>query len=404
MTRETTSTAEKGEKRLPRGVRALGWVSLLNDVSSEMIYPLLPRFLTSALGVGPAFLGVIEGLAETVAGALKIASGWAADRMPRRKPLVVAGYAFSSAIRPMLALAAAPWHALAVRVADRTGKGVRSAPRDALIATLAPAERRGRAFGFQRAMDHAGALIGPLLAALVLLFRQDLRLVFALAALPAFLCVIVLIAGVREHNPPERPPSPADASQDEGVRAIVGWRYLGVLALFTLGNSSDAFLLLRAQEMGVGVAAIPVLWSWHHLLKSATSTLGGALSDRLGRVRTIATGWSLYALTYVGFAIADRALHVWLLFAGYALFHALTEGPERALAADLTSKRRHGRFFGLYHAITGVMLLPASLLTGFLWQSYGAAAALVTGAALAMLASFGLIIFVPDRSPKGISG
>ena len=388
---------------LPRTVRSLGLVSLLTDASSEMIYPLLPAFLTGTLRAGPAFLGVVEGLAETVAAALKIVSGRVSDRLPRRKPLVVAGYALSSLVRPAVALATAPVHVLAVRLLDRAGKGVRSAPRDALLAAVVPREDRGRAFGFQRAMDHAGAMVGPLLASAAMLVTSDLRVVFALAAVPAVLAVLALVLGVREapRAPDVRPAAGQVAPPPAALEPDL-LRYLGVLALFTLGNSSDAFLLLRAQETGVALAAIPALWALHHLVKAGASTWGGALSDRVGRRRVILAGWSVYALAYAGFAVAASPLAVAGLFAFYGLFHALSEGAERALVTDLAGESTRGRAFGLFHAVTGAALLPASLLTGLLWQRFGAPAALGAGAVLATLAALGLLGLVPEPAGENL--
>lgn len=385
---------------LPRTVKTLGAVSLLTDVSSEMIYPLLPAFLTGPLKAGPAFLGLVEGVAEAVASALKIVSGRLSDRLPRRKPLVVAGYALSSFVRPLMAVATAPWHVLVVRVADRVGKGTRGAPRDALVAEVTPASERGRAYGFHRAMDHAGALLGPLVAAALLWAGLELRTVFALAAVPALLSLAFLVTGVRESARPA-----AVAELESGAASRVALppafrRYLGVLAVFTLGNSSDAFLILRAQEAGVGLAAIPLLWAFHHLVKSAASTWGGSLSDRAGRRSAILLGWAVYALAYAGFGLASRPFEVWGLFGMYGLYHALSEGAERALVADLAGTAARGRAFGLYHAVTGAMLLPASLLTGMLWQRFGAGTALLVGAGLAALAGAALLLLVrePARS------
>jgi MFS family permease len=359
-----------------------------------MIYPLLPAFLTGTLRAGPAFLGVVEGLAETVAAVLKIVSGGVSDRLRRRKPLVVAGYSLSSAVRPLVALATVPAHVLAVRVVDRVGKGVRSAPRDALVARVVAPGDRGRAFGFQRAMDHAGAMVGPLVASAVLLATSDVRLVFGLAAVPAALAVATLVLGVREEPPPSGP-VPEVASPRPGPLEPALVRYLAVLAVFTLGNSSDAFLLLRAQELGVAVAAVPAIWSLHHLVKAGVSTWGGTLSDRVGRRRVILVGWAVYAMAYAGFAVASSAWAVVGLFAFYGLYHALTEGTERALMADLAGEATRGRAFGLFHAVTGAALLPASLLGGLLWQRFGARVALGTGAALAAVAALGLLTFVP---------
>jgi MFS family permease len=389
--------------RLDRNVKVLGTVSLLTDVSSEMIYPLLPAFLTGPLRAGPALLGMIEGLAETVAALVKIVSGRVSDRRPRRKPLVVAGYGISSVARPLVALATSPAHVLAVRIADRFGKGVRSAPRDALLAEVTAPAQRGRAYGFHRAMDHAGAMVGPLVASMMLVFTKDLRVVFAAAAVPAALAMATLVLGVREGCRPP-PVAPAVAQpQPTGLLASGLKRYLVVLAVFTLGNSSDAFLLLRAQEAGLPLALIPALWSWHHLVKAGASTWGGTLSDRVGRKRTILLGWAVYGLSYTGFALAASPLSIVALFAAYGGFHALTEGPERALVADLAGPEARGRAFGLFHAVTGAALLPASLLTGILWQRLGAPVALGTGAALAAVAASGLQLLVPEpgRARRG---
>jgi MFS family permease len=380
---------------LPGTVKALGAVSLLTDVSSEMIYPLLGAFVTGTLRAGPALLGVIEGLAEATASLVKLGSGRLSDRLPRRKPLVVLGYSLSSLARPLVGFARAPSHVLLVRLADRVGKGTRGAPRDAIVAEVVRPDERGRAYGFHRALDNAGACLGPLLAAALLALGLELRAVFWAAALPGLVSVCVLIAGVSE--PPPAPvaaprPSPGGTGSMPSLAA-----YLVVLALFTLGNSSDAFLLLRAQQAGVGLGSIPLLWMLHNGVKAATGTPLGALSDRFGRRRTIALGWGVYALAYAGFAFASGATQVTLVFAFYALFHALSEGPERALVADLAGAARSGAAFGAYHAVTGAMLLPASVLCGWLWQRFGATTALLTGAGLAAAAAGGLLIFVSER-------
>jgi MFS family permease len=383
--------------RLPPTVKALGLVSLLNDASSEMIAPLLPAFLTTTLKTGPAFLGLIEGTADAVASVLKIASGALSDRLPRRKPVVVVGYGLASLARPLSALATAAWHVLAIRVSDRIGKGVRGAPRDAMLAEVTPAAERGRAFGFQRAMDHTGAVVGPLLASAVLWVRHDLRLVFALSAVPAAVTMAVLLLGVKEDARAGAATSPRPSPLAGGRLGGRFTRYLAVLAVFTLGNSSDSFLLLRAQEIGIALPAIPLLWTLHHLAKAAASTHAGALSDRLGRKTAILAGWSIYALSYAGFALARQPWQVWALFAVYGLFHALTEGPERALVADLAPAEARGRAFGLYYAVTGAMLLPAGLLTGAIWQWAGAGPALLVGAGLAAVAAAGLLLLVPPH-------
>jgi len=384
---------------LPRAVKTLGLVSLLTDASSEMIYPLLPSFLSGVLRAGPAFLGLIEGTAEALASLLKLVSGRLSDRAPHRKPFLVFGYGLSSFARPLVALAATPVHVLLVRLADRFGKGVRSAPRDAMLASVVAREDRGRAFGFHRAMDHAGATIGPLLASAALFAGLDLRTVFALAWVPGLLALAALVFGVKEDEaPPPEPEAPsAGPRAGETPRTARPFRlYLLVLVLFALGNSTDAFLLLRAQELGVTLAFIPLLWTFHHVVKAALSTVGGALSDRAGRRRVIVLGWAIYAVAYLGFARARGPFMVLVLFAVYGLFHALTEGPEKAFVADLSPTTERGRAFGLYHAVTGAMILPGNLLTGLLWQRYGAGVALMTGAALAAVAALGLLLLVPE--------
>jgi MFS family permease len=389
--------------RLPRTVRTLGVVSLLNDLASEMIYPLLPAFVTGVLHGSTAALGLVEGVAEATASLVKVASGWVSDRVRQRKALVVAGYGVSAALRPLTALATAVGHVLVIRLVDRIGKGLRSAPRDALVAAVTPPELRGRAFGFHRSMDHAGAFLGPLVAAALLACGLGLRPLFALAAVPGLLTVIVLIAAVREPRESSPPLPLAPTTSAPAPLSAAYRRYLAVLALFTLGNSSDAFLLLRAQQAGLSLAAIPLLWAFHHGIKSAMSTWGGALSDRIGRRRAIQAGWAVYALAYLGFALATRPLHVWLLFALYSLYFALSEGAERALVADLSEANSRGRAFGLFHGITGATLLPASLLTGVLWQMLGAPIALGTGAALAALAGL-LLFYVPDSGDAAAAG
>jgi MFS family permease len=391
-------------RRLPRTVVALGLVSLLTDVSSEMIYPLLPAFLAT-LGAGGAFVGLVEGVAETTSSFLKLLSGLISDRLRRKKPLVLAGYALASAARPLLAIACAPWHVLAIRFTDRVGKGIRTSPRDALIAQATPDDRRGAAFGFHRAMDHAGALFGPLFAfALVSFFGLGARAIFALAALPAAGAVIALIAGVREDPGADHPP----ATSPGGVRDVPGAgrlpgslrAYLAIVALFTLANASDAFILLRAQDAGIPAGRAPLLWALLHATKSIFSAPMGALSDRVGRRALIAGGWLVYALTYLGFAWARAPWHIYALFAVYGAYFALAEGAEKALVADLAPRDARGRAFGAFHFVTGTCALPASLGFGLLWDRISHGAAFVAAAALAALATAALVSapLAPARS------
>ena len=371
---------------------ALAAVSFLTDVSSEMIYPLLPIFLTTVLGANASFIGAIEGAAETTAALLKLASGWWSDRVQRRKPLVLAGYAIASAMRPLVALATSASQVLVIRVADRVGKGIRNAPRDALIAESVDPGIRGRAFGFHRAADHAGGVVGPLIAFAVLSWQiAELRTVFWLAAIPGVLSVLVVAVGVRDipRSAGGTKIAPPDLTQPMGARF---WRVLTVIFLFTLGNSTDAFLLLRASQMGVPVALAPILWATLHLVKSAASTPGGALSDRIGRRPTLVMGWMLYAAVYLGFARADSAWHAWVLFCVYGVFFGLTEGSERALIADLVPLERRGTAFGWYNLAIGLGALPASLLFGFVWDRSGPGAAFTVGATFALVAALGLVV------------
>jgi MFS family permease len=378
--------------RLGRNVVALGVVSFLTDVSSEMIYPLLPVFLTAVLGADAAFVGAIEGAAETTAALLKLASGWWSDRVRRRKPLVVIGYGIASIARPLVAIAQTAAQVLVIRVSDRVGKGIRNSPRDALIAESVDPSIRGRAFGFHRAMDNAGGVLGPLIAFAVLTWHfAELRTVFWLAAIPALLSLVVLIAFVRDV--PRAAPAPEqkglDLTQPMGARF---WKVLGVIFLFTLGNSTDAFLLLRANQLGVPVALAPILWAALHVVKTASNVPGGALSDRIGRRPTLIAGWLLYAVVYFGFAHASTAWEAWALFAAYGVFFGLTEGSERALVADMVALERRGTAFGWYYLAIGLGALPASLLFGFVWDSAGAPAAFIVGASLALAAAVGMTL------------
>jgi MFS family permease len=387
-----TDAPPRPRSRLGRNVIALGAVSFLTDVSSEMIYPLLPVFLTAVLGANASFIGAIEGAAETTAALLKLASGWWSDRVRKRKPLVVIGYGIASIARPLVAIAQTASQVLVIRVSDRVGKGIRNAPRDALIAESVDSSIRGRAFGFHRAMDNAGGILGPLIAFAVLTWHvAAIRTVFWLAAIPAVLSVVVLVVFVRDVPRPAAAPAMGapDLSQPLGARF---WRVLGVIFLFTLGNSTDAFLLLRANQLGVPVALAPILWAALHVVKTASNIPGGTLSDRIGRRPTLIAGWLLYAAVYFGFARATAMWQAWALFGVYGIFFGLTEGSERALVADMVGLERRGTAFGWYNLAIGLGALPASLLFGFVWDRAGAPAAFVMGASLALAAAVGMTL------------
>ncbi len=376
----------------------LGLVSFLTDFSSEMIYPLLPLFLTTVLHAGPAFLGVIEGVAESTASLLKLVSGIVSDRVRDRKKLVLSGYGLSSCVRPLIAAATGPLAVLFVRFADRIGKGVRTSPRDALIADSSDPSIRGKAYGFHRSMDHAGAIIGPLTAALLLAYvTTDLRTIFWLSAIPGALTILLIIFKVREV---ER----RKISSDGRLLGILPKgrlrTFLAILFIFTLGNSSDAFLLLRAGHLGVSEVRIPLLWAFFHVVKMLSSMPFGALSDRIGRRRVIIAGWVVYAIAYVGFAHATREIHIWLLFAFYGLFYGLTEGVEKAFIADIANPEERGGAFGWYNFAIGAGALPASLIFGFVWQKAGANIAFDLGALIAVVAAVLLVSLIRPGVPE----
>jgi MFS family permease len=414
--------------RLPRNVVAISVVSLLNDASSEIIYPMLPAFLALALGASPKAIGVVEGVAESVSSLVKLFSGYFSDKTGRRKGLVVVGYGLASVMRPLLALTTTWYQVLAVRFTDRVGKGMRSAPRDAMIADAAPPAERGLAFGFHRAMDHGGAVIGPLIGlALLWLVARDPRTpsaadystIFLFASVPALLAMLVLILAVRETH--------ADAAKvkDEKRAAVVSaptarggrlrltlrgfdanfkW-FLVLVALFTLSNSTDAFLIRRAQMSGVSTGrGTLLLWSALHLSKVVSSVVGGDLSDRLGRKTLIVAGWLLYAAVYLGFAYISTPLGAWSLFLVYGVYFGLAEGAEKALVADLVRPEQRGTAYGLYNLAFGVTVLPASLLMGALWDWRGPATAFFASAAIGSTAALLLALFVRPGKRAEIKG
>jgi len=386
----------KSISKLPKNVRNLGWVSFFNDVSSEMIYPLLPLFLTQTLGAGVVFIGVIEGIAESLSSFLKLFSGWVSDRFMRRKELILFGYGLASITRPFIGLATSAVQILFLRSVDRVGKGMRSSPRDALLSSSIHEWERGKAFGFQRAMDHAGAMVGPLLAsALLALLTKNLRVVFVLSFVPAIFCLLVLFLGVKDTS--QRP-----SGRQELLR--LRWSewsgrfktFLLIIFLFTLGNSSDAFLLLRARDLGLEMVSIPILWFVFHLSKTAFSVPGGMVSDIIGRKRVMILAWIVYGLVYMGFAFATREIHVWILFIVYGFFYGLAEGTERAWVSDLVEESKRGTAYGAYYFTIGVGALPASLLLGFFWKTLGAAWAFSFGAAMALIAALLAILLMRD--------
>ncbi len=383
---------------LHRNVLALGLVSLLTDLSAHMIYPLLPVFLTVTLGAGPAALGIIEGVAEATASLLKLFSGVWSDRLGRKKPLVLAGYFLSSMARPLMGFASAWGHVLAVRFSDRIGKGVRASPRDALLAASVAADDRGRAFGLRKAMDHLGAVFGPVVAFLLLAGAGlSYRSVFFLAAIPGVASVAAILFLVRDIGIPS-PRHTGESLHDGGLPSPFR-RYLLVVSLFTLGNASDAFLILRAVDAGVPATWVPLLWGAFHVVKSSFSTHLGILSDRWGRKHVIVAGWIVYAACYAAWGIVEGAAWMVGLFLVYGLYSAATEGAELALVADFVPPERRGTAFGWFHLAVGLSALPASVLFGVLWTRFGAQVAFGVSAGLAVAASALLLLLTPPSAP-----
>jgi MFS family permease len=379
-----------------RNVLGMGLISLMNDVASEMIYPLLPVFLTGVLHAGAAAIGIIEGVAETTVSLIKYFSGLYSDRLRRRKPVFAFGYGIANVVRPLVGIATSWQQVLLVRFADRVGKGVRSAPRDALLADSVEKENLGLAFGFQRTMDHVGALTGPLIAAGLLYLGLTLRSIFLLTIIPGAITVILALCLVKE-----RAHAASGEAKAISLRSVMEpgflW-YLATVAVFTLGNSTDAFLLLKAQKAGVSVAMLPILWAMLHFSKAAFSMPGGYLSDRLGRKPVIILGWLAYALVYAGFAYAGSGLAIWSLFFAYGLYFGLCEGVEKAFVADLMPAHVRGSAYGAYALAVSITALPASVIFGLVWQSYGDRTAFIMGSGLALAASL-MLLFV--RSGRG---
>jgi len=381
-------------KDIPKNVKALGFVSLLNDAASEMIYPLLPIFLTSVLGVGAGALGIIEGIAESTASLLKLFSGWFSDKIKKRKALIIVGYSLAALGRPIIALSRFWWQVAVIRFIDRLGKGVRTSPRDALISISTPEDIKGKAFSLHRAMDHAGAIIGPLSAIILLKCGMSLKNLFTWALLPGIITIFIIFFFVKEKK------MQAKEKNIEFKFSILSKNfkaYLLVLILFTLGNSSDAFLILKAKDTGIAISLIPLLWIVLHFVKMVTSVPGGVWSDRVGRRKVIVSGWIIYALIYLGFGFSYSTFHIWGLFALYGIYFGLTEGTEKAFVSDLVGKKFQGTAFGFYHLAVGIAAFPSSVIFGFIWQKFGSFAAFSYGASLAGIASILLLSLVREE-------
>ena len=408
MERAQRAGRDEPEAKLPATVVGLGVVSLLTDASSEAIFPLLPAFL-AGLGASNAFIGLVEGAADLVANVLKYATGLLADRRARLKPLVLAGYGLSTAARPLVAFALAPWHVLAVRMLDRVGKGVRTSPRDALIAEATAPAIRARAFGFHRAMDHAGAALGTLLGAGVLwalgtgarATTAQLRTVFLWAAIPGVLALVAL-ALTREPPraaPPAAPQAPASPLPPALRRALLP------VVLFSLANATDAFILVKLARLGAAPVLAPLLWLALHVVKASTATAGGRLADRSGRRNALALGWTVYGVLWAAVGLVESVPLLFVLSAAYGTSHGLVEGAERALVADLGGRGK-GKAFGVYNALAGLGALGASTAFGAAWDRFGDALAFAASGALALVAAGALLVLVPAdatlaRTPAG---
>ncbi|MBI2606056.1 MAG: MFS transporter [Deltaproteobacteria bacterium] len=396
-------------RKFPKAVVFLGLASFFNDVASDAIYPLLPLFLTQTVGASLVFVGLYEGIAESAASLTKVFVGYWSDRVGRRGPFVLAGYFLSNLVRPLTGLVTSPWQALAVRFTDRLGKGTRTAPRDAWLGTLAAQGERGRIFGFHRAMDNAGATLGPLIAmAFLYFFPGKLRMLFLLTMIPGFLSLYYVLRARGENTGEQRSrPASSETLADGAVpkfsdifRMPAAFRrYLFILFLFTVANSSDAFLILKLRGAGVPMYWIPFLWTALHIVKVASATPGGVFSDRFGRKAAIILGWLIYAAAYTTIGLSSSLTVTVCAFILYGLFAGFTEGPERAMVADLVSdERQRGTAFGLYNLAIGIGALPASVIAGFLWERMGPSAPFLFGAEVAGASVLLLIFLRLERS------
>lgn len=388
---------------LPRNVWAVTATSFLTDISSEMLFNLLPLFLANVLGVSKSTIGVIEGIAETTASLLKMISGWLSDKLNERKWLTVTGYTLSALSKPFLYGAGSWVGVLAVRFTDRVGKGIRTAPRDALIADSVDKEHRGIAFGIHRAGDTAGAMIGLIIALIVVLAHQShaveldrgtFQLLVLISVIPAVLAVLVLALAANDVPVKElEATSPEDEVKPNATLDRRFFWFLGIMVVFTMGNSADGFLILRAQDRGLTVAGILGMLITFNLIYALLSGPAGALSDKIGRTKLIVGGWFLYSMIYLGFALSEAAWHVWFLYAIYGLYYAVVEGTAKALVADLVPKEKRGTAYGYYNAAIGFTALPASVLAGVLWQTVDASAPFWAGAIFAIVAASSFLVW-----------
>lgn len=409
---------------LERNVFFTGLVSFFMDFSSEMIYPLVPIFLSSVLGVNKSVIGLIEGIAESTASLLKVFSGWFSDRIGKRKILLIVGYGISTLSRPIIALSTLWGHVLAFRFTDRFGKGIRGAPRDAIIAESTPHKDLGRSFGFHRGMDTLGAVIGPAIAFILLsLFTGNYRLVFWLSMIPGIIAVMIIVFFVKEQKSKraeiqeydasellasgESPPHTGGFAEEKrrpASRANFDWRFkafVAIATLFAVGNSSDVFLILKATDTGIKETQIPIIYLCFNLVYALTAIPAGILSDRIGRKRIILAGFILFGFIYWGFASASEQKHIWGLFLLYGVFMGLTEGIQKAYLGTIIPDKSRATGYGIFNTFVGLAILPASVIGGWLWDKYGSHATFYYGSITAFLSAFLFILFIITARRKG---
>lgn len=405
---------------LERNVFFTGLVSFFMDFSSEMIYPLVPIFLSSVLGVNKSIIGLIEGIAESTASLLKVFSGWFSDRIGKRKILLIVGYGISTLSRPIVALSTLWSHVLVFRFIDRFGKGIRGAPRDAIIAESTPHKDLGRSFGFHRGMDTLGAVIGPAIAfILLLLFTGNYRLVFWLSMIPGIIAVLIIVFFIKERGKGVKAKSVKESkgqsSEESGSVTLkhydanpnprsFDWRFkafVAIATLFAIGNSSDVFLILKATDTGIKETQIPIIYLCFNLIYSLTSVPAGILSDRIGRKRIILAGFILFGFVYWGFANASEQKHIWGLFLLYGVFMGLTEGIQKAYLGTIIPDKFRATGYGIFNTFVGLAILPASIIGGWLWDKYGSHATFYYGSITAFLSAFLFILFIITARRKG---
>ncbi len=388
------------KKTLFNNVFFIGLISFFGGISQDLILPILPIYLSTVLHLDKSFIGLTEGLVTSSASIFKIVSGYLSDRIRSRKSIVFVGYLLSLIGRPLLALTTSSGVVLLLRFIDGVGKGIKDSPKDALIADTTDAATRGRSFGIARALDTLGSVVGPLIlfAILYLLRDNDLKYhyVFFIAAIPLFFTLAILQIYVKETPLKEKSTTQIPSS----ILPRKFYIFLAIMIVFTLGNSSDTFLILRAQNVGVAVLAIPLVYALFNFFYAAASIPLGTLSDRIGREKVIILGWLAYALAYLGFAIAAQTYQIWILFAFYGIYYATTEGVAKALIADLVVSEHRGKAYGIYNSVIGLIALPASVIAGFLWDAIGAPAPFFFGAAMSGIATILLLIFIRYFYPK----